>query len=70
MYRHAYPHLGPGSDMACERASYLQLAARRQSALASPARSIRCRWTSLGQLAGSAANVLTPSTSVGRLGSL
>ena len=31
IYRHAYPHLRPGGDMAGERASYLQLAARRQS---------------------------------------
>ena len=33
IYRHAYPHLRPGSDLAGERASYLQLAARRHSSL-------------------------------------
>ena len=32
IYRHAYPHLPSGADMAGERASYLQLAARRQRA--------------------------------------
>ncbi len=33
IYRHAYPHLPPGADAAGERASYLQLAARRHGAL-------------------------------------
>ena len=33
IYRHAYPHLTPGADTAGERASYLQLAARRQRAV-------------------------------------
>ena len=32
IYRHAYPHLRPGADTAGERASYLQLAARRHRA--------------------------------------
>ena len=32
IYRHAYPHLTPGADNAGERASYLQLAARRHRA--------------------------------------
>ena len=32
IYRHAYPHLPPGADTAGERASYLQLAARRHRA--------------------------------------
>ena len=32
IYRNAYPHLSPGADMAGERASYLQLAARRHRA--------------------------------------
>jgi len=32
IYRHAYPYLPPGADTAGERASYLQLAARRHSA--------------------------------------
>ena len=32
IYRHAYPHLAPGADAAGERASYLQLAARRHRA--------------------------------------
>ena len=32
IYRYAYPHLRPGADTAGERASYLQLAARRHHA--------------------------------------
>ena len=32
IYRYAYPHLRPGADAAGERASYLQLAARRHGA--------------------------------------
>jgi hypothetical protein len=32
IYRHAYPDLRPGADAAGERASYLQLAARRHGA--------------------------------------
>jgi len=32
IYRYAYPHLPPGADTAGERASYLQLAARRHHA--------------------------------------
>ena len=49
IYRHAYPDLPPGADMAGERASYLQLAARRQRARLAD---------QLGQLIGTSAELL------------